>query len=64
MLKNYFYQISTHKLMKIKKYLKKNLKKRFINLNFAFYVSSIFFTAKLNKNFRFCINYRKFNAIN
>ena len=49
--------------MKIKKYLKKNFKKKFINSNFAFYVLSIFFAAKHNEKFRFCVNYRKLNAI-
>ena len=63
MLKNRVYQMLTHKLMKTKKYLKKNLKKKFINSNFVFFVSSIFFVAKFNKKFRFCVNYRKLNAI-
>ena len=55
--------MSTFKLMKIKKYLKKNFKKKFISLNFAFYVSSILFAAKFNKSLRFCVDYRKLNAI-
>ena len=63
MLKSRVYQMSIHKLMKMKKYLKKNLKKKFINLNFVFFVSSIFFAAKFNEEFRFCVNYRKLNAI-
>ena len=49
--------------MKMKKYLKKNLKKKFISLNFAFYVLLIFFVIKLNENFYFCVNYCKLNAI-
>ena len=39
--------------MKTKKYLKKNLKKKFINLNFTFHVSSVFFAAKYNEEFYF-----------
>ena len=49
--------------MKTKKYLKENLKKRFINFSIAFYVSSILFVAKFNESFRFCVNYRKLNVI-
>ena len=63
MSKSRVYQMSTPKLMKTKKYLKKNFKKKFISLNIVFYVSSIFFAAKLNESFRFCVDYRKFNAI-
>ena len=55
--------MSTYKLMKTKKYLKKNFKKKFISLNFVFYVSSIFFAAKVNEKLCFCVNYRKLNAI-
>jgi len=53
----------TYKLLKIKKYLKKNLKKKFINLNNALFALLILFAIKLNKEFRFYINYRKFNAL-
>ena len=49
--------------MKTKKYLEKNFKKKFINSSFVFYVSSILFAAKFNEEFRFCVNYRKLNAI-
>ena len=63
MSKSRVYQMSISKLMKIKKYLKKNLKKKFISFSSVLYVSSILFVAKLNESFRFCINYRKFNAI-
>ena len=63
MSKSRVYQMSIHKLMKTKKYLKENLKKKFINSSFVFFVSSIFFVAKFNEEFRFCVNYRKFNAI-
>ena len=63
MLKSRVYQISIFKLMKRKKYLKKNFKKRFISLNIVFYISSILFVAKFNENFRFCVDYGKLNVI-
>ena len=63
MSKNYIYQMLTYKLMKTKKYLKKNFKTKFINLNFIFYASLIFFAANFIKEIRFCVNYCKFNAI-
>ena len=63
MSKNRVYQMSIFKLIKTKKYLKKNFKKKFINLNIVFYVSSILFAAKLNESLRFCVDYRKLNVI-
>jgi len=52
-----------YKLLKIKKNLKKNLKKRFISVNNASFVSLILFAIKFNKELRFCVNYRKLNAL-
>ena len=63
MSKGRTYQISILKLIKIKKYLGKNFKKRFISLNITFYVSSIYFVAKSNDKLRFYMNYRKINTI-
>ena len=63
MSKSCVYEMLISKLMKTKKYLKKNFKKKFINLNIAFYISSIFSAAKLNESFRFCVDYRKLNVI-
>ena len=63
MPKSRVYQMSTSKLMETKKYLEKNFKKKFISFNFVFYVSLIFFAAKLNKSLRFCVDYRKLNVI-
>ena len=63
MSKSRVYQMSISKLMKTKKYLKENFKKKFINLNIAFYVSSILFAAKFNESLRFCVDYRKLNVI-
>ncbi len=52
----------SYKLQKIKKYLKENLKK-FITLNKAFCASLILFVEKKDDSFRFCVNYRKLNAL-
>ena len=51
------------KLMKLKKYLKKNLRKNFINFNNVLFFSSILFVIKFNEEFRFCVDYRKLNVI-
>jgi len=63
MSKSKIYQMSTHKLLEIKKYLEKNLKKDFINFSLALFAFSILFVAKLNEELRFCVNYRKLNAL-
>ena len=57
------YNISIEKLVTVKKYLEKNLKKEFITISFFFFVSSILFAKKSNDQFRFCVNYRKLNFI-
>ena len=49
--------------MKLKKYLKKNLRKNFINFNNVSFFSSILFVIKFNEKLRFCVDYRKLNAI-
>ena len=49
--------------MKIKRYLKKNLKKKFINSNNASFILSILFAIKFNKELCFYINYRKLNTL-
>ncbi len=51
------YFMSSYKLQKIKKYLKKNLKKKFITFSKAFFASSILFVEKKDDNLRFCMNY-------
>ena len=57
------YQMFNHKLQKIKKYLIKHLNKEFIFFSFASYISLILFIEKKNESLRFCIDYRKFNAL-
>jgi len=52
-----------YKLQKIKEYLIKHLNKEFIFLSFAFYISLILFIEKKNDSLRFCVNYRKLNAL-
>ncbi len=52
-----------HKLQKIKKYLINHLNKEFIFFSFASYVSLILFIEKKDDSLRFCINYRKLNAL-
>ena len=57
------YQMFNHKLQKIKKYLIEHLNKEFIFFNFASYISLILFTEKKDESLRFCVNYRKLNAL-
>jgi hypothetical protein len=57
------YNLSKEELLLIKKYLKEHLNKKFIESSIAFYASSILFAKKSNDELRFCVNYRKLNAI-
>ncbi len=57
------YQMFNHKLQKIKKYLIEHLNKEFIFFSFTSYISLILFIEKKDKSLRFCINYRKLNAL-
>jgi len=57
------YQMFNHKLQKIKKYLIDHLNKEFIFFSFASYISLILFIEKKDDSLRFCINYRKLNAL-
>ncbi len=57
------YQMFDYKLQKIKKYLIKHLNKEFIFFSFASYVSLILFIEKKDESLRFCIDYRKLNAL-
>ena len=53
----------SHKLQKIKKYLKENLKKKFITFSKASFALLILFIKKKNDSLCFCINYWKLNAL-
>jgi len=57
------YQMFNHKLQKIKKYLIEHLNKEFIFFSFASYISLILFIEKKDDSLRFCVNYRKLNAL-
>ena len=57
------YSMFYHKLLKLKKYFDENLKKNFITVNSIFFVFFVLFVTKFNDNFRFCVDYRKFNVI-
>ncbi len=57
------YQMFDHKLQKIKKYLIKHLNKEFIFFSFASYISLILFIEKKDESLRFCVDYRKLNAL-
>ncbi len=62
-LRSRLYQMFDHKLQKIKKYLIKHLNKEFIFFSFASYVSLILFAEKKDESLRFCVDYRKLNAL-
>ncbi len=51
------------KLLKVKKYLNKNLSKKFITSSQILYFFSVLFTFKANKDLWFCMNYQKLNVI-
>ncbi len=57
------YQMSLYKLQKVKKYLNKNLFKKFITFSKASYFSSVLFALKANEDLQFCVDYWKLNAI-
>jgi hypothetical protein len=59
----FLYNLSEEKLLLIKKYLKKHLDKEFIESSTAFYASLILFAKKFDDELRFCVDYRKLNAI-
>jgi len=55
--------MSFYKLQKVKKYLNENLFKEFIIFSKVLYFSLILFILKANEDLRFCVDYRKLNAI-
>jgi len=57
------YHMSDYKLQKMKNYLIKHLNKDFISSSSASYASLILFIEKKDDSLRFCIDYRKLNAL-
>ena len=62
-IKSWIYSIFYHKLIKLKKYFNENFKKSFITVNLVVFVFFVLFVTKFNDNFRFYVNYKKFNVI-
>ncbi len=52
-----------YKLQKMKNYLIKHLNKDFISFSSASYASLILFIEKKDDSLRFCVNYKKLNAL-
>ena len=61
--KSKLYPMSGYKLQKVKEYLTENLKKGYITPSNAPYASPILFAEKKDGSLRFCVDYRKLNAI-
>jgi len=61
--RSHLYHMSDYKLQKMKNYLIKHLNKDFISSSSASYASLILFVEKKDDSLRFCINYRKLNAL-
>ena len=57
------YFLSSKKWKALKKYLTKNLKKKFISLNRVEKIAFILFVVQFNEQFKFCVDYRKLNVI-
>ncbi len=57
------YHMSDYKLQKMKNYLIEHLNKDFISSSSASYSSLILFIEKKDDNLRFCVDYRKLNAL-
>jgi len=60
---SHFYHMFDYKLQKIKNYLIKHLNKDFISSSSASYASLILFIEKKDDSLRFCVDYRKLNAL-
>ncbi len=60
---SHLYHMSDYKLQKMKNYLIKHLNKDFISSSSASYASFILFIKKKDDSLRFCVDYRKLNAL-
>ena len=63
LFKNRIYSILKYKFEQIKKYLNEHLKKKFIVSNYTLFALFVLLIEKSNKELRFCVDYRKLNAI-
>ena len=61
--RSWLYFMSSYKLQKIKEYLEKNLKKKFITLSKASFALLILFVKKKDDSLLFYVNYQKLNAL-
>ncbi len=61
--RSHLYHMSDYKLQKMKNYLIEHLNKDFISSSSASYASLILFVEKKDDSLRFCIDYRKLNAL-
>jgi hypothetical protein len=59
----FLYNMSKRKLLLVKKHLQEHSNKNFIESSIASYAFLILFAKKSDEDFRFCVNYRKLNAI-
>jgi len=57
------YHMSDYKLQKMKNYLIEHLNKSFISFSSTLYASLILFVEKKNDSLRFCVDYKKLNAL-
>ncbi len=61
--RSHLYHMSDYKLQKMKNYLIKHLNKSFISFSSISYASLILFIEKKDDSLRFCIDYKKLNAL-
>ena len=52
-----------NEITKLRRYLNENFNKKFIRINYFEIAVFILFVKKFDKNFRFCVNYKNFNAV-
>jgi len=60
---SHLYHMSDYKLQKMKNYLIEHLNKSFISFSLISYASLILFIEKKDDSLRFCVDYRKLNAL-
>ena len=60
---NFLYDMFKNELFVFEKYFQKNLNKKFIKFKKFDCSSFVLFVKKFEKNLRFCVDYRKLNAI-